>query len=256
MENLKGKRVIITGGAGGIGLVAARVFAESGAQVVIADINEGALAQAIKELQGRIKGLVVDVTDEGSVIKAFRQMDDQLGGIDVLISNAGISIRKKFLESTFEDWRSVISVNLDGMYLCSREAARLMARDRSGVILMTASTNGMVGYPYYASYNASKAGVISLTKSLAIELAPHVRVNAICPGYVLTQMQEREYTASMLEEVNRKIPLKRHASPLEIAQLFAFLASDKAEYISGQTITIDGGELAGGLASAGVPDER
>lgn len=256
MKSLAGKRVVITGGAGGIGLVTARLFADSGSQVIIADINESALEQAVIQLEGRIKSLVVDVANEESVIKAFRQIDDQVGGVDVLISNAGISIRKRFLESSFEDWRKVVSINLDGMYLCSREAARLMTRDKGGVILMTASTNGLVGYPYYASYNASKAGVISLTKSLTLELAPYVRVNAICPGYVLTQMQEREYTPSMLEQVNRKIPLNRHASPLEIARLFAFLASDAAEYIAGQTIIIDGGELAGGLASAGVPDEH
>jgi NAD(P)-dependent dehydrogenase (short-subunit alcohol dehydrogenase family) len=111
------------------------------------------------------------------------------------------------------------------------------------------STNGFIGHPYYADYNAAKAGVIELTRTMALELAPTVRVNAVCPGYVLTPMQETEYTPEMMQAVNNKIPLKRHAKPSEIAALFAFLASEEAPYITGQAIVIDGGETAGGLAS-------
>ena len=118
-----------------------------------------------------------------------------------------------------------------------------------GVILQTASTNGLVGHRYYADYNACKAGVIELTRSIALELAPQVRVNAVAPGYVLTPMQRAEYTDAMLDEVNRKIPLGRHAAPEEIAGLFAYLASDDAAYLTGQVFVIDGGETAGGLAS-------
>jgi NAD(P)-dependent dehydrogenase (short-subunit alcohol dehydrogenase family) len=117
------------------------------------------------------------------------------------------------------------------------------------VILQTASTNGIMGYPFYADYNATKAGVIELTKSMALELAPKVRVVAVAPGYVLTPMQRAEYTDEMLDEVNRKIPLRRHAKPEEIAALFAYLASDDAAFITGQVVTIDGAETAGGLAS-------
>jgi NAD(P)-dependent dehydrogenase (short-subunit alcohol dehydrogenase family) len=119
----------------------------------------------------------------------------------------------------------------------------------SGVILNTASTNGIAGYPFYADYNATKAGVIELTRSMALELAPKVRVNAVAPGYVLTPMQRAEYTDAMLEAVNAKLPLKRHAQPEEVAALFAFLASDDAAYITGHVYPLDGGELAGGLAS-------
>jgi NAD(P)-dependent dehydrogenase (short-subunit alcohol dehydrogenase family) len=124
-----------------------------------------------------------------------------------------------------------------------------MIQGEGGSIVNMGSTNALVGYQYYADYNAAKAGVVELTRSMALELAPKVRVNAVCPGYVLTPMQEAEYTAEMMREVNSKIPLGRHARPKEIASLFAFLASDEAQYITGQTIVIDGGETAGGLAS-------
>jgi NAD(P)-dependent dehydrogenase (short-subunit alcohol dehydrogenase family) len=124
-----------------------------------------------------------------------------------------------------------------------------MTAGNGGVILNTASTNGIMGYPYYADYNASKAGVIELTRSMALELAPKVRVNALAPGYVLTPMQKAEYTKEMLEEVNRKLPMRRHADPNEIAGFFAFLASDEATYLTGHVYIMDGGEIAGGLAS-------
>src|SRR5260370_38965524 len=118
-----------------------------------------------------------------------------------------------------------------------------------GVILQTASTNGIMGYPYYADYNTTKAGVIELTKSMALEFAHKVRVCAVAPGYVLTPTQRAEYTDTMLDEVNRKIPLRRHAKPEEIAALFAFLASDDAAYAPAHVYTMDGGEISGGLAS-------
>ena len=124
-----------------------------------------------------------------------------------------------------------------------------MTASGAGVILNMGSTNGVMGYPFYADYNASKAGVIELTRSMALELAPAVRVNAVCPGYVMTPMQEAEYTPQMIEAVNAKIPLRRHGRPEEVAGLFAYLASDEAAYITGQAFVIDGGEIAGGLAS-------
>jgi NAD(P)-dependent dehydrogenase (short-subunit alcohol dehydrogenase family) len=143
----------------------------------------------------------------------------------------------------------VLSVNLTGVFYVAQTAARHMWERGSGAILQTASTNGLVGQPFYADYNATKAGVIALTKTMAVELAPKVRVCAVAPGYVLTPMQRAEYSDAMLEEVNGKIPLRRHAEPGEIAALFAYLASDDAAYVTGQVIAIDGGETAGGLAS-------
>ena len=145
---------------------------------------------------------------EAAFAEAIRLMD----GVDVLINNAGISIRHKFLDITPEEWDRVIAVNLTGVFYVAQTAARHMWESGSGVILQTASTNGVMGYPYYADYNATKAGVIELTRSMALELAPKVRVCAVAPGYVLTPMQRAEYSDAMLAEVNRKIPLRRHAN--------------------------------------------
>src|SRR5204862_6427478 len=136
-----------------------------------------------------------------------------------------------------------------GVFYMAQAAAQHMWEREGGVILQTASTNGIMGYPFYADYNATKAGVIELTRSMALELAPKVRVCAVAPGYVLTPMQRAEYTDEMLEQVNQKIPLRRHAQPEEIAALFAFLASDDAANMTGHVYTCDGGETAGGLAS-------
>ena len=215
-------RVVVTGGSSGIGEATVRRFRDDGADVV-------SIA-----LDGEIE---CDVSDRKQVAAAF----EQVGELDVLVANAGISIRKPFLEIEEADWRRVLDVNLTGVFHCAQEAARRMDE---GVILMTASTNGLMGHEHYADYNASKAGVILLAKTMARELAPRIRVNAVCPGYVLTPMQRAEYTDEMLAAVNEQIPLKRHAEPEEVAALFAFLASDDARYITGAAIAIDGGETA------------
>jgi len=227
VRGLEGKRVVVTGGSSGIGEATVRRFRDEGASVV-------GIA-----LDGEIE---CDVADRAQVAAAF----ERVGELDVLVANAGISVRRPFLEIREEDWRRVLDVNLTGVFHCAQEAARRMDE---GVILMTASTNGLSGHEHYADYNASKAGVILLARTMARELAPRIRVNAVCPGYVLTPMQRAEYTDEMLEEVNRKIPLGRHARPEEIAALFAFLASDDAQNITGHVYTCDGGETAGGLAS-------
>lgn len=244
-EELKSKRVLITGAASGIGLAAAQVFAAQGSKVFVADYNKEAAEKVMAENPAFAGCCVCDVSKEEEVKAAFEKMDAELGGIDVLISNAGISVRSDFVDITYEQWKKVIDINLNGMFLCAREAAKRMLAQKSGVILMTASTNGTEGHRWYTDYNASKAGVILLTKSMALELAPVVRVNCVCPGYVLTPMQRAEYTDEMLAKVNEGIPMKRHAEPEEIGRLYAFLASDDAAYITGADIRIDGGETAG-----------
>jgi meso-butanediol dehydrogenase/(S,S)-butanediol dehydrogenase/diacetyl reductase len=249
MRGLKEKRVLITGGASGIGAATAARFLEEGARVCVLDRDAQGCDHIRRELPGLAEAIIADVTDLMQVEAAFAEAVRLMDGVDVLINNAGISVRHKFLDITPEEWEKVLSVNLTGVFYVAQTAARHMWERGSGVILQMASSNGLVGQPFYAVYNATKAGVISLTKTMAVELAPKVRVCAVAPGYVLTPMQRAEYSDAMLEEVNHKIPLRRHAQPGEIAALFAYLASDDAAYVTGQVITIDGGETAGGLAS-------
>jgi NAD(P)-dependent dehydrogenase (short-subunit alcohol dehydrogenase family) len=243
VEGLTGKRVVVTGGTSGIGQATSRRFLDEGARVVALAVGEEEVATAAERIP-RVEALRCDVADAAAVAAAFARIDELLGGVDVLVANAGISIRKPFLEIEAADWQRVLDVNLTGVFHCAQQAARRMVADGGGVILMTASTNGLTGHEYYADYNASKAGVILLARTMALELAPAVRVNAVCPGYVLTPMQEAEYTPEMLEQVNASIPLGRHASPDEIAALYAFLASDEGGYFTGAVISIDGGETA------------
>ncbi|HKI91275.1 MAG TPA: SDR family NAD(P)-dependent oxidoreductase [Gaiellaceae bacterium] len=244
MRGLAGKRVVVTGGTSGIGEATSRRFLEEGARVVALAVGEREIETAHERLPGLEGALLCDVADGAQVERAFRRVDDLLGGVDVLVANAGISIRAPFLEIREEDWRRVLDVNLTGVFLCAQQAARRMVAAGGGTILMTASTNGLSGHPLYADYNASKAGVILLARTMALELAPAVRVNAVCPGYVLTPMQQAEYTPEMLAEVDAGIPLGRHARPDEVAALYAFLASDESAYLTGTTISIDGGETA------------
>jgi meso-butanediol dehydrogenase/(S,S)-butanediol dehydrogenase/diacetyl reductase len=249
MRGLKDKRVLVTGGASGIGAATAARFLEEGSQVCVLDRDADGCKAIRHQLPALSEAIIADVTDLMQVEAAFGEAIRALGAVDVLINNAGISIRHNFLDITPEEWDRVIAVNLTGVFYVAQTGARHMWQRGSGVILQTASTNGITGYPYYADYNATKAGVIELTRSIALELAPKIRVCAVAPGYVLTPMQRAEYSNAMLEEVNGKIPLQRHAKPEEIAALFAYLASDDAAYATGQVFTLDGGETAGSLAS-------
>jgi NAD(P)-dependent dehydrogenase (short-subunit alcohol dehydrogenase family) len=249
MRGLKNKRILITGGASGIGAATATRFLEEGSKVCVLDRDAKANQKIKQELPALTATLPADVANLKEVQTAIGEAIRLMGGLDVLVNNAGISIRHNFLDITPDEWDKVMAVNLTGVFYMAQTAAKHMWEKGSGVILQTASTNGIVGQPYYADYNATKAGVIELTKSMALELAPKVRVCAVAPGYVMTPMQRAEYTDEMFAEVNAKIPLRRHALPEEIAALFAFLASDDAAYITGHVYTCDGAETAGGLAS-------
>ncbi|HSE42083.1 MAG TPA: SDR family oxidoreductase [Acidobacteriota bacterium] len=249
MKGLKNKRVVITGGASGIGAATVERFLEEGAHVAVIDCDESGGQALAKKHPNLARVINADVSNAESVNAAFHELDKILGGLDVTINNAGISIRHDFMDITPAEWRKVLSVDLDGVFYVAQQSAKRMLAGGGGVIINMGSTSGMNGYPRYADYNAAKAGVVELTRTMAIELAPTIRVIAVCPGYVWTAMQEAEYTPEMKAAVDAKIPLRRHAKPSEIAALFAFLASDEAPYITGHPVIIDGGEIAGGLAS-------
>ncbi len=249
MRGLKGKNVVVTGGASGIGQATATRFLDEGCAVCVIDRSADARTRVAKELPGLAAVIDADVSVMRQVRTAFQKAVDCMGSVDVLINNAGISIRHDFLDITSEEWDSVLGVNLTGVFNVAQTAARHMMDKGSGVILNTASTAANTGYPHYADYSASKGGVVALTQTMALELAPIVRVNAISPGYVLTPMQRAEYSDEMLDAVNRKIPMRRHAKPEEIAALFAFLASTDAAFATGQVYVMDGAETTGGLCS-------
>jgi len=247
MRGLKGKNVLVTGGASGIGQATATRFLEEGCAVCVLDRSAEARARVAQELPA-LTG-VIDADVSSQVQAAVAEAIDRMGSVDVLINNAGISIRHGFLDITPDEWDAVMGVNLTGAFYVAQTAARHMMDKGSGVILNTASSGGSTGYPHYADYNASKGGVVALTQSMALELAPVVRVAAISPGYVLTPMQRSEYTDAMLDAVNRKIPMGRHAKPEEVAALFAFLASEDAAFLTGHVYVVDGAETTGGLCS-------
>lgn len=249
MKGLAGKRVVVTGGASGIGAAIVARFLEESSRVAVIDRDSAASQTLTRKHPGLVGIVQADVSDADAVARAFRELDGLLGGLDVAINNAGISIRHDFMDITPEEWRRVVGIDLDGVFYVAQQSARRMLAGGGGVIINMGSTSGMNGYPRYADYNAAKAGVIELTRTMALELAPTIRVIAVCPGYVWTAMQEAEYTPEMKAAVDAKIPLRRHATPGEIAALFAFLASDEAPYITGHPVIIDGGEIAGGLAS-------
>jgi len=249
MHGLKDKRVLITGGAGGIGAATAKRFLEEGARVAVLDRDAAGCRRIKNELPGLSAVVEAEVSDPDQVNHAFDKLEDRLGGLDILINNAGISIRHHFMDITPEEWQTTMATNLNGVFYVAQRAARRMLTGGGGVILNMGSTNGLMGYHFYADYNATKAGVIELTRSMALELAPTIRVNAVCPGFILTPMQEAEYTPEMRIAFEDKIPMRRLGKPEDVAALFVFLASDEAAFITGQAIVIDGGEICGGLAS-------
>lgn len=240
---LENKRVIITGGSTGIGAAVASRFLEEGARVAVWCRNPENAKAVETELPALAHVAAVDVADPDGVDLAFAQSLERLGGLDVLICNAGISLRRSFVDIPREEFDRVMRVNVHGVFYVSQLAARhMLAQEQGGAILMTASTSGVMAYRHYADYNASKGALLSLMRTMAVELAPRVRVNAVNPGYTMTPMQEAEYSPEMLARVNGIIPMKRHARPEELASLYVYLASDEAAYASGAVFTLDGAE--------------
>ena len=238
---LAGRRVVVTGAARGIGAAIAQAFAGEGARLALMD-REGDQCRATAAQLGAL-ALDVDLADPTSACDAMQAAVDGLGGIDILVNNAGILHMAPLLEITVDDWDRTFDVNVRAMLLTTQVAARAMiSAGQGGVIINMASMGGKLGSPNQAHYAASKAAVISLTRVSALELGEHgIRVNCICPGYVLTEMGAATRTPEMVAKWSSMSPLGRSAEPQEVADKAVFLASDQARYCTGQAMNVSGG---------------
>jgi NAD(P)-dependent dehydrogenase (short-subunit alcohol dehydrogenase family) len=249
---MDGAVAVVTGGARGIGRATALALAVAGAVTVVADLDAEASAEAVAEigaLGGRAWAHAADVTREDSVDALFAAAAEREGRVDILINNAGIAIRRPAVDLSLDDWDKVVAVNITGMFLCARSAARYMiARGAGGAVVNVASIMGLSGGGLYPniSYQTSKGAVVNMTRALAIEWAPHgIRVNAVAPTYVHTRLiapllESAELTARILAMT----PLGRLAEPEDVAAAIAFLASPAAGMITGCVLPVDGGFLA------------
>ncbi len=232
--------ILITGGAGDIGRAAAARFADEGARVVLLDTDEAGLSRAVGEVEGAVSRQL-DVTNLSDVEAAFKALHSELGRIDVLVNCVGIYRHRAILDMSAEEWDETLSVNLKGVFTACRAAGALMVgQETGGVIVNMASTAAKRGNPLHAHYCASKAGIIGFGRALAMELAPMVRVNAVAPGVIVSRM------SSDMPEDRRvtwmsQIPLDRFGLPAEVAEAICFLAGDRASYINGAVLNVNGG---------------
>ena len=247
MSRFSGKGVVVTGAAQGIGLGIVRRFLDEGASVVAFDRNADQLQSATTSLGERCVPFVGDISIHDDCRGAVEACVTQFGSIDVMCAHAGIADPLPLLDMTDEHWRRHIAVNVDGTMYCLVEAARAMAQSNGGAIVCTSSINAWFVEETHAVYNVTKAAVWALVRSAAIDLASHgIRVNGVAPGVADTPLAELVvHNAELAPEYLKSIPLGRFAQPSDIADCVAFLASDQASYITGQTIVIDGGQTLG-----------
>lgn len=247
---LKNKVALITGSSRGIGRATALLFAKEGAKIIVNYLKskkEAAdVVNKIKKIGSDSIVIRCDVSDEKEVNEMVNESIKRFGRIDILINNAGIVVPKSLSELTYYDWEKTLRINLIGVFLCSQAVAPYMLKQKYGKIINVSSIRGLehCGRPGVFDYNASKAGVINFTKTLAKELAPFVNVNSVAPGYVETDINKKMNPIRREKEIE-KIYLKRFANPEEIANAILFLASDDASYITGQVLVIDGGYSLG-----------
>lgn len=241
---LKNRRAVVTGAGRGIGRAIAVKLASLGADVAVLDIDGDTAESTAAEIAATgvtAKGYALDVSDPGAVADVFKRIADDLGGIDILVNNAGITRDNLIIRMSPDDWDLVMSVNLKGAFNCTRAAVRPMMSQRWGRIVNIASIVGQIGNAGQANYAASKAGLIALTKSVAKEFGGRgITVNAVAPGYIETPMTE-SLPEKAREDFASRIALKRFGTPSDVANVVAFLASDDGDYITGQTINVDGG---------------
>lgn len=246
MKKLEDKVALVTGAAGGIGAAISERLAKEGAVVVLADVDVAGLeasAAAVSEL--RVSSLALDVTSPESVAVGMAEVEGRHGPIDVLVNNAGINRRGALLDLTDQDWRASFDVNIDSMFHLCRAVLPSMVERRTGAIVNTASQWGLHPAPGHIAYNVTKAAVVSFTRSLARDYAPHgVRVNAVAPGEILTPMVETNLAAKGLTvaDLDAKVPFGRVGRPEEVAALVAFLASGEAPFMCGSVVEITGSQ--------------
>jgi NAD(P)-dependent dehydrogenase (short-subunit alcohol dehydrogenase family) len=249
---LNGQVAVVTGGGSGIGRATSLLLAQAGASVAVFDLNYEAAEATVKLIEdngGRATAVTADVGDELVVEREFKTICEREGGINILVNNAGLAIRRPATELALEDWQRVIDVNMTGVFLCSRIAARQMIGSGTpGAIVNVASIMGLSGGGLYPniSYQTSKGAVVNMTRALAVEWAPYgIRVNAVAPTYVRTP-----FIAPLLSQpdlvarIEQMTPLRRLAEPEEVAAAILFLASPGAAMITGHTLPVDGGFLA------------
>lgn len=242
---LQGKVAIVTGGGGGIGKATCLKFAQEGAKVVVAGLTQESVdgvAADIQRLGGEALGLIVDVADAASVAKMVEDTVKAFGKLDIIVNNAGITDDSQLLKMTEDQWDKVIAVNLKGVFLCGQAAAKVMATQESGgVILSTSSVVGIYGNFGQTNYAATKWGVIGMTKTWAKELGrKKIRAVAVAPGFIVTPMTDK-MPEKVIEMTKEKTPLRTLGQPEDIANAFAFLASDEASFITGTVLSVDGG---------------
>lgn len=243
---MKAPIALVTGGAQGIGLACAEALARDGARIILADKKADKVVDAAQTIGADSIGLTVDMAQSDQVDALFDQIETDYGAVSILVNNAGIAVSDDFLNTSLEDFRDVINVNLVSVFQATQRAAKTMvAQGLKGVIINMSSINAVVAIPRIPAYCASKGGIMQLTKSAALALAPHgIRVNAVGPGSIDTEMMAGiNSSPDALETALSRTPLRRFGTPDEIGETVAFLASDKASYITGETIYVDGGRL-------------
>ena len=240
----EGKTAIITGAARGIGQAIAVDLAAKGASIVICDLQKEWLeetADAVQKIGRKVTCRELDVTNHDAAQSTFQETASETGSIDILVNNAGITRDGLLMRMSEADWDAVLAVNLKGTFNCTKAVTRIMMKQRSGAIVNIASIIGLMGNAGQANYGASKAGVIAFTKSAAKEFASrNIRVNAVAPGFITSKMTDA-LTEDVRDRMLDAIPLKRFGKPENVASVVSFLASDQAEYITGEVVNISGG---------------